>query len=321
MHHHILDAQFASLAHCADLLVKDNCIVLPTETVYGLAANALSSSAVAKIYAVKNRPQFNPLIVHVKDSAAAQQIALISEDALKLAEAFWPGPLTLVVPLKPHVGISPLVTAGLDTVAIRCPAHPVFQAILHQINFPLAAPSANPSQYLSATSVDDVCHGFQHLDHALTMIDGGTCASGLESTILDTTTNPMTILRAGPITLQQLHQHTAVCVNHSDDQAPILKAPGMMLRHYAPRTPIRLNATNLIPGEVGLNFGDCTLGDQGFSLNLSVTSQLTEAAHNLFNFLHELDKRQAVGIAVAPIPHHGIGIAINDRLKRAAAQV
>ncbi|WP_245731303.1 L-threonylcarbamoyladenylate synthase [Loktanella fryxellensis] len=302
----------ASLARAARLLGDGAQVAFPTETVYGLGADARQSEAVAGIYAAKGRPSFNPLIVHVADLAQAQALVHFTPQALTLAQAFWPGPLTLVLPLRAGAGISTLVTAGLDTLAVRVPAHPVAQALLHAFGGPVAAPSANPSGRISPTTAAHVLAGLA--GRIAAVVDGGACTVGVESTILDMTGDP-TLLRAGGVSAESLSAvlgaPLAVPATSVTD-APV--APGQLASHYAPRGAVRLNATHAEPGEVLLGFGAVT-GD----LTLSASGDLTEAAATLFDALHRLDDMWAAAIAVAPVPDAGLGAAINDRLRRAAA--
>ena len=302
---HLLEPTAQGLATAARLLTDGALVAFPTETVYGLGGDARNADAVARIYAAKGRPSFNPLIVHVADLAAAERIAVFDDTARALAAAFWPGPFTMVLPLAPDHGIASLVTAGLDTVALRVPAHPVAQALLATFDGPLAAPSANPSGQISPTTAQHVIAGLEHLIAAV--IDGGPCAVGLESTIVGGT--PRALLRPGGIPVEDITPITGPLATAGPD----ITAPGQLASHYAPGAPVRLNATRADPGEVFLGFGPMNC-----DVNLSETGDLTQAAARLFDALHALD---ATGkpIAVAPIPDHGLGAAINDRLRRAAA--
>ncbi|MEL6888442.1 MAG: L-threonylcarbamoyladenylate synthase, partial [Pseudomonadota bacterium] len=267
--------------------------------------DARDAGAVAGIYAAKGRPSFNPLIVHVAGLATAQQIARFDDTALKLAQAFWPGPFTLVLPLAPDHGIASLVTAGLDTVAVRVPAHPVAQALLQAFGGPVAAPSANPSGAISPTTPAHVLAGLD--GRIAAVVDGGPCAVGLESTIVGGT--PLSLLRPGGVTVTEVE---ALAGPLAQPDASIT-APGQLASHYAPGVRVRLNAAHANNDEVFLGFGPMPC-----DLNLSETADLTQAAARLFDALHSLD---ATGrnIAVAPVPDHGLGAAINDRLRRAAA--
>ncbi len=306
----ILQADPAGLAVAANMLRAGQLVAFPTETVYGLGANARDDTAVAGIYAAKGRPSFNPLIVHLSSLAMAETLCDFNDDALRLAGAFWPGALTLVLPLKPDSGISRLVTAGLDTLAIRVPDHPVAQALLAAFGGPVAAPSANPSGRVSPTTATHVADGLGHKINGL--VDGGPCDVGLESTIISCVGTPV-LLRAGGIPAEAIE----ACLGRplatsADPETPV--APGQLASHYAPKGSIRLNAKTAEPDEVMLGFGSVDA-----PLNLSPSGDLIEAAARLFDCLHRLDAMGATRIAVSPIPNHGLGVAINDRLQRAAA--
>ncbi len=308
-----LSPDAAGLDRAAALLATGDCVAFPTETVYGLGADARRDDAVAGIYAAKARPAHNPLIVHVPDTAAAAALAELTDAARTLAAAFWPGPLTLVLPLRQGAGLSRHVTAGLDSVALRVPAAPVAQALLRRCGLPLAAPSANPSGRISPTTADHVLAGLS--GRIAAVIDGGPCAVGVESTILDLTGAPR-LLRPGGIAPEDLSRVLGVTIATApvtDDAAPV--APGMLASHYAPRARVRLDAASAAPGEVLLGFGPVA----GAALNLSPAGDLAEAAAGLFAALHRLDTDGATAIAVSPIPDFGLGRAINDRLRRAAA--
>ncbi len=286
---------------------------LPTETVYGLAANALSDEAVARIYALKARPQFNPLIAHVASAEQAMMYVAFNDWAHKLADAFWPGPLTLILPKKKDSGVSLLTTAGLDTLAIRVPAHPIAQHILKNLVFPLAAPSANPSESLSPTTMEHVQQAFPDLY----VLNGGPCIVGLESTIVDLTQKVPVILRPGSVTLQEIEAVLGCQLGTNTDKT--IKSPGQLKRHYAPSIPLRLNVTHLNPKEALLSFGAHDLKGAIREINLSPQGDLQEAAANLFAALAKLDSSEYESIAVLPIPPQGIGLALNDRLKRASS--
>ncbi|MEJ7933413.1 L-threonylcarbamoyladenylate synthase [Sphingobium sp. AN558] len=300
-----------ALREAADRLRAGQPVAVPTETVYGLAADATDSRAVAAIYAAKGRPSFNPLIVHVADRPMARRLAIFSPLAAKLADHFWPGPLTLVLPVRADSGLSPLVTAGLATVALRLPAHPVMRALIEASGRPLAAPSANRSGAISPTCAE---HVRASLAGRLGMIlDGGPATQGLESTIVAPETDHLRLLRPGPVTAAMLEAATClrvIEVSHSTS----IEAPGQLESHYAPSKPMRLNALEGDGAEYMIGFGSVH-GD----INLSPTADLNEAAAMLFAALHIADASDASQIAVAPIPIEGIGAAINDRLKRAAA--
>ena len=297
----------AAIQAAATVIGAGGIVAVPTETVYGLAADATDANAVARIYAAKGRPSFNPLIVHVPDLAAACGLALFDADALALAEAFWPGPLTLVRPIKAGSGIASLVTAGLDTVAIRVPRHRAMQALLAASGRPLAAPSANASGGISPTRA---AHVRASLGAGVPVLDDGATEAGLESTIVA----GRTILRPGPITAAMLA--TVLGSVEQGSQAPaIVTAPGQLASHYAPRKPLRLNATAAEADEWLIGFGAVAGQD-----SLSANGDPVEAAARLFDALHRADASDCARLAVAPIPAEGIGEAINDRLRRAATR-
>lgn len=307
----VVPADDAAVTAAADLLRGGQIVAIPTETVYGLAADASNANAVALVYAAKGRPDFNPLIVHVPDKAAAERLAVFDELAERLAAAFWPGPMTLVLPLREGAPVTKAVTAGLPTIAIRCPAHAVMQAVLAKSRLNLAAPSANKSGGISPTRAE---HVLASLGGAVPMIlDGGPCSAGLESTIVAVRENGWQILRPGPVTAEMI----AALVG--SPPVPVtdtgIEAPGQLVSHYAPAKPVRLNAETAEPGEWLIGFG-VIAGDD----NLSQGSDLDHAAANLFDALHKADASERHAIAIAPIPLHGIGEAINDRLARAAAR-
>ena len=302
----------AGIAQAADLLRQGELVAFPTETVYGLGGDARSDRAVAGIFAAKGRPSFNPLIVHLPDLAAAEAIAEFGPRARDLAAAFWSGPLTLVLPLRADAGISPLVTAGLSTVAIRVPAHPLAQRLLRAFGGPVAAPSANPSGRVSPTRAEHVLDGLS--GRIAAVLDGGPCAVGLESTILLADPDPI-LLRPGGLPVEALE---AALGTRLASAAPAAKptAPGQLASHYAPDAAVRLDATSARDGEVLVGFGAV----KG-SLTLSDTGDLVEAAARLFQTLRKADRLAGPGgrIAFAPVPDTGLGRAINDRLRRAAA--
>ena len=301
------------LAYAAMMLAQGRLVAMPTETVYGLAADARNAQAVAAIYAAKGRPSFNPLIVHAPDLDTAETIGTFGVQARQLAEAFWPGALTLVVPLREGSGIASLVTAGLDTVAIRVPAHPVAQDLLHSFGGVVAAPSANPSGRISPTTAQHVMAGLN--GKLAAVIDAGPCAVGVESTIIGWQGGLPVLLRPGGIPAEAiseaLGQRLTMPAANLDPNRP--SAPGMLSSHYAPGAAVRLKAETAHDGEFLIGFGPIA-GD----ISLSETGDLVEAAAHLFEALHRAD---AAGqpIAIAPIPDHGLGRAINDRLARAAA--
>lgn len=301
------------LDRAVEELAAGRLVAVPTETVYGLAADAYDDMAVAKIYELKQRPQFNPLIAHIDSIQMAEQLVEFMPKAEALAEAFWPGPLTIVLPRKAGTKLSHLATAGLDTVAVRMPQHDLARAVIGKLGRPLVAPSANPSQSISPTSAQHVADGFGGKSPMI--LDGGACQIGLESTIIDMACDTPTILRHGGITISQLQHVLGEEVLVAQPNAAI-KAPGMMRRHYAPGKPLRLNATSADEGEGLIGFGP----SYASANNLSYTGDLREAASNLFRLLRKLDgAADCQKIAVAPIPEEGLGVAINDRLRRAAA--
>ncbi len=302
------------LAEAATALGRGELVCMPTETVYGLAADATNDQAVANIYAAKGRPDFNPLIVHVADLDAAGDIAVLDEAARQLAAIFWPGPFTLVLKRREDSTVSLLVSAGLDTIAVRVPGHPVARALIRQYGKPLAAPSANLSGRISPTRAEHIESAL--IDKVSLVLDGGACANGLESTIVRLHNGNVELLRPGSVTPEDITQTTGLNVV----PAPATEnpgAPGQLKSHYAPRAELRLGASTPKPGEAFLAFG--LAPDAPFSMNLSKAANLTEAAGNLFAMLRELDQTGARIIAVMPIPEHGLGLAINDRLRRAAA--
>ncbi|MBP9723091.1 MAG: threonylcarbamoyl-AMP synthase [Gammaproteobacteria bacterium] len=305
------------IAEAVKLIQAGELVAFPTETVYGLGANAFNEEACLKIYQAKGRPSNNPLIVHVASLEQAEELAIFNKEAYLLSK-LWPGPLTMVLPRRNSSRLAECVTAGLSTVAIRVPAHRVARDLIIQSGVPIAAPSANKSGYLSPTSHRHVKAGFK--SESVFVIDSETTTKyGLESTIIDLSTSVPTILRFGFITPQIIEQIIDRQVEIAT-QSSAIKAPGMMYTHYAPKTPIRINAISLEEGEIGLNFGGSKLNSKG-SLNLSPTGDLAIAAANLFSYLHTLDDYARVNslqrIAIAPIPNESIGLAINDRLIRA----
>jgi len=300
----------AGIARAGDLLRSGALVAFPTETVYGLGADARNARAVAKIYQAKTRPSFNPLIVHVANQKAAQTLAHFNADARRLADTFWPGPLTLVLPLRAEAGVSALVTAGLESIAIRVPGSALARAVLDAAQCPIAAPSANPSGRISPTNAAHVLAGLDGKIDAV--LDGGACAVGLESTIIGVT-GPPTLLRPGGLPDAPIE----ACLGHKlamQSAADTPNAPGQLTSHYAPKARMRLNAGAARAGERVLGFGPVEA-----DLNLSRAGDLVEAAANLFHHLHLLDRESSAPIAVSPIPETGLGLAINDRLKRAAA--
>lgn len=309
-HPPIVPADSAGIARAAERLRGGALVAVPTETVYGLAARADSADAVAAIYRAKGRPDFNPLIVHVASLEQAGELAEIGADARKLADAFWPGALTLVVPLRAGARIAPAVTAGLETIALRCPEHPVMRAVLSESGLPLAAPSANRSGGVSPTRADHVAASLG--EAAGLILDGGACAAGIESTIVALRRDgSWQVLRPGPVTKTQI---SGILGPESDAATPRIEAPGQLASHYAPGKPVRLNAREAAADEFWIGFGD-RQGDA----NLSASGDLAEAAAHLYACLHLAAAAPQPRIAVAPVPDEGIGAAINDRLRRAAA--
>jgi L-threonylcarbamoyladenylate synthase len=290
-----------AIAEAARLVLAGEPVAVPTETVYGLAADATNAQAVTRIYEAKGRPTFNPLIVHVNDLAAAERIGVFADEARRLAELYWPGPLTLVVPLRQQSGIASIVTAGLPTIGLRVPNHPAMQALLRAVGRPLAAPSANVSGSISPTRAE---HVRKSLDGRISLIvDGGPTERGLESTIVAATGGQLRLLRPGPIE-----------VDAKVTSGERIEAPGQLASHYAPSKAVRLNAASADAGEYLIGFA-AIVGDA----SLSPSGDLIEAASRLFDLLHDADASAKPRIAVAPLPNSGLGLAINDRLRRAAA--
>jgi L-threonylcarbamoyladenylate synthase len=296
------------ISKAARIILDGGLVAFPTETVYGLGADATQDSAVAKIFAAKSRPQFNPLISHVEDVEAAFALGEFSAGALKLAARFWPGPLTLVVPRRADCKVSLLASAGLPSLALRVPAHPIALELLRAVGRPVVAPSANPSGRISPTTA-------AHVRASLTpdmILDGGACAVGVESTVVSFIDGPVRLLRAGGLARDIIEDALSAKLLEAADGP--LHAPGQLESHYAPIASLRLNALRAEVGETYLGFGVYKA-----DFNLSPAGDVVEAAANLFRMLHEIDALNPTRIAVAPIPHLGLGEAINDRLKRAAA--
>ena len=318
----ILPANEAAVAASARCLSQGGLVAFPTETVYGLGADAANPLAIARLYQAKCRPAFNPLIAHVGDIEAARRIARFDATALLLAQVFWPGPLTLVLPKTSDCAVADLATAGLDTIAVRVPAHPIARAILRAFGRAVVAPSANLSGHVSPTTA---AHVQGDLDGRIDLIvDGGPVEVGVESSIVGCFDQPM-LLRPGGLARSEIERVLGRTLKQlpedggGDSGQPL--APGMLASHYAPRTPVRLNATRIEPGEVVLAFGPASVPGMEAAaviMNLSPRSNVVEAAAHLFGYLRTLDARGARGIAVMPVPHHGLGEAINDRLRRAA---
>ena len=311
----VLPANEEAIGQAAQALARGDIVAFPTETVYGLGANALDGAAVAQVFAAKERPRFNPLIVHVPDLAAAERHAVFDATARKLAQAFWPGPLSLVLPLRPGSGIADLVTAGLDTIALRVPDHPVAQALLAAAKLPIAAPSANRSGRISPTQASHVAAELGEVPAVI--LDGGPCSLGLESTVVSVVGEAPILLRLGTVPREAIEVVLGAKLPQAKEDAAIA-SPGQLERHYAPNTPLRLGATEIRPGEALLAFGPGAPQGASTIVNLSLTGDVAEAAANLFAALRELDACGASAIAVMPIPNHGLGEAINDRLQRAA---
>jgi L-threonylcarbamoyladenylate synthase len=309
----------ATIERAARLIRDGELVALPTETVYGLGADATNERAVAKIFEAKDRPHFNPLISHVLDANEAKKLVQWNDTADKLAQRFWPGPLTLVLPRTEASPIALLATAGLDTAAVRAPDHPMARALIHAAGRPIAAPSANRSGTVSPTRAEHVAESLG--DRVKLILDGGPCEVGLESTVLDLTTSPPTLLRPGGATHEAIEAVIGpIALSDaipSGDSAR--KSPGQLTSHYAPSRPVRLNATSVAADEALLAFGPRPPGGARQTLNLSPDGDLTEAAANLFTHLRALDQAGNTRIAVMPVPQIGLGLAINDRLRRAAA--
>lgn len=303
-------ADAAGIAAAADVLRAGGLVAVPTETVYGLAARADSAPAVAQIYRAKGRPDFNPLIVHIPDLVAAERIAIFDDRARQLAAAFWPGALTMVLPLREGAEIAPAVTAGLPTVALRCPAHPAMRAVLAATQLPLAAPSANRSGGVSPSRAEHVA---ESLGSAVGLVlDGGPCAAGIESTIVALRDGGWQVLRPGPITGEQIAALLGAPLQPEGSAG--IEAPGQLASHYSPGKPVRLNAECAGPDEFMIGFGGVA-GD----VSLSASGDLAEAASRLYDCLHAAQRAPQTRIAIAKVPDEGIGAAINDRLGRAAA--
>ena len=312
----IVEATPAAIAKAAQLLREGKLVAFPTETVYGLGADARSDDAVASIFAAKGRPKINPLIVHVANAGEAEKLAAFDDRAHALAKRFWPGALSMVLRRREDCGISWMATAGLETIAVRCPAHPIARDLLVAFDGPIAAPSANPSGTVTATSALHVAESF---DTAIELIlDGGATTLGLESTIVGLTGPEATLLRPGAIARAEIEAVIGPLLDaRDDDHAP--HSPGRLKRHYGTTRPLRLNTTDVRADEALLAFGVPLRGARRMS-NLSASGDLKEAAANLFAMLRALDTPDIRGIAVMPIPPHGLGEAINDRLQRAAVR-
>ena len=313
----IVPPNAANIAAAAAHLRGGELVAFPTETVYGLGGDATNERAVAAIYRAKGRPSRNPLIVHVADAAAARRVARFDSRARRLAEAFWPGPLTLVLPRSEPCAVVPRVSAGLATIAVRVPSLALARDLLEASAIPVAAPSANPSGRVSATTAQHVAEAFG--DSVAMILDGGPCPLGIESTVVGLAGDDLLLLRPGAVSggaieavIGPLRAPPAAEPNTG------LAAPGMLDRHYAPRLPLRLGALDAAGDEGLLSFGDHAITGVAAERNLSPAGDLDEAAANLFRMLRELDRPDHRAIAVTPIPDHGVGVAINDRLRRAA---
>ena len=309
----LLPIAVENIDRAARVLRDGELVAFPTETVYGLGADATNDRAVAKIFEAKNRPRFNPLILHLPDLESVRRIAQLSPLAETLATRFWPGAISFVLPRRENAPLSLLVSAGLPTIAIRVPAHEGARRLLRTVGVPVAAPSANRSGRISPTTAAHVAADLG--DRVDLILDGGACSVGVESTVVDLSASSPMLLRPGGVTKEAIEAVLGhlIEIAPSNDENP--KSPGMQLSHYAPTLPVRLNATSGEPDEAMLGFGPAP----DATLNLSETGDLTEAAANLFAHLHRLDEPERTGIAVMPIPETGLGRAINDRLRRAAA--
>ncbi len=311
----ILDKKYIknALKKAKKILLSGELVIFPTETVYGIGANATNLNAIQKIYEIKKRPYNNPLICHFQNLQKIQNDFEINEVAYKLADFFWPGPLTLILKKKKSSTISFNVSNNNELVGCRIPNHPIAGKLLKSIPFPIAAPSANISTKLSSTNINNLDN---ELKNNIFFIDGGDSYHGLESTVINVSSNYPTILRYGSITVEQLKK-IIPNINFIKKNNLTHLAPGQQKKHYSPNIPIRINVKKVLEGEVLLNFGKNNLKSKLFELNLSPSRNLKEAGKNLYNFLHQLDKYEYKGIAVAPIPNHNLGKTINDRLKRA----
>ncbi len=313
----VVAADDDSIAAAARLLAAGELVAFPTETVYGLGGDATDDQAVARIFEAKARPRFNPLIVHFPDADAARAEVVFDRRAERLAERFWPGALTLVLPRRPGCTVSLLASAGLGSLAVRVPHHAVAHALLAACGRPIAAPSANASGKISPTTAEHVARSVGK--KVAMILDGGRCPVGIESTVIDLTGPTPVLLRPGGVTVEELADTIGpLAAPVADAAAP--KSPGMLASHYAPELPLRLDARDVRPREALLAFGACTITGAAVVENLSPSGDLTEAAANFFAMLRALDRPGLVGIAVMPIPEHGLGRAINDRLRRAAAR-
>jgi L-threonylcarbamoyladenylate synthase len=324
----LVSATDENIAKAAALLKAGGVVGMPTETVYGLAANAFDGKVVARIYEIKGRPQFNPLISHFAEAGDVESCAVMDERAKTLAQVFWPGPLTLVLPRVKNCPVSELASAGLETIAVRVPSHPVARKLIRECGFPLVAPSANLSGSISPTSP---AHVVESLGDKVDMIlAAGSSSVGVESTVVDLSGERPVILRPGAVTAEEISEALGEKISYGAGDADRPNSPGLLLKHYAPLIKLRMNAIDLNPGEALLGFsslrfmgikgGGAALGlPESMRRNLSEEGDLHQAAANLFAMLRELDKPEHSGIAVMPIPDIGLGVAINDRLKRAVS--
>ena len=312
----ILEATYEAIEAASAALRGGALVAFPTETVYGLGADATNGRAVAGIFAAKGRPRFNPLIAHVADTASAARLGRLGDNAHRLAAAFWPGALTLVVAKEGDCPIADLASAGLDTLAIRVPAHPVAQTLLRATDRPIAAPSANRSGHVSPTTATHVEVDFG--TNVAIILDGGPAPIGLESTVIDVTGKDPLILRLGGVPREAIARVLGRPIAVAQGEPGKPASPGMLARHYAPATPLRLDAHDVRAGEALLAFGRVLPMHAGTAVNLSASGDLAEAAANLFAALRALDRSGAAAIAAMPIPQEGLGEAINDRLRRAA---
>jgi L-threonylcarbamoyladenylate synthase len=312
-----VDATADGIAEVARALRQGQIAAFPTETVYGLGALATDATAIARLYAAKGRPSSNPLIVHLAELRQVDDLAVVDARAERLAAAFWPGPLSIVLPLRPASGIAPAATAGLDTVAIRIPGHPIAQALLNAVAGPIAAPSANRSGGVSPTTA---AHVLADLDGQIALVlDGGPVAVGIESTVLDLSRpDSVRLLRPGSITREAIEAVIGPLAGNPKESTEPHRSPGLLAKHYAPTTPVRLGAQTVDVDEALLAFGPEPLAGAARTLNLSPAGDLAEAAHNLYAMLRALDAMGARRIAVMPLPDSGLGEALVDRLRRAA---
>ena len=311
----IIKATEENIQKAADLLKSGKLAAFPTETVYGIGADATNDKAVAAIFEAKGRPVFNPLIVHFTNKEKAERTVVFNDKAEILADAFWPGSLTLILPRRENTDISLLCSAGLSTLAVRCPSHPIAQQFIKILGRPVAAPSANKSGSLSPTTPQHVLQSLG--EKAGLILAGGKATMGLESTVVDMTGTTPVLLRPGAVTIENLQQHIGEVRVETETADNHPKSPGQLLKHYAPKTPLRLEAVNTTAGEALLAFGSIPFIADSTLLNLSEQGDLNEAAANLFAMLHQLDAEGHKSIAVMNIPETGLGMAINDRLRRA----